>query len=210
MHRFASQNPYALLDELDALIAPGGAAGEWTSDLYVAWPDPPRVDDRVSRQVVVTCPDGRSVLIPIEYAALACPTDQRRQAAPPQAGDGEKEKEEVVERPTRKRPESAQPGGRRAEPGEAAPAPRPAETHPERPERTRVRPETDAQAEREARRARPEEPRTSPRAEPAPARPEPSPPPSEPASRSRVERPAVERPTVESPAAPARAEVEPS
>jgi hypothetical protein len=162
--RFASYSPSNVLEEIDRVIAPG-VQGEWTSDVYVVWPYPP-VNDPVARQVVVRCPDGRAVLVPLRYVALACPNVDRSGTRPAVAGE-DREGKPGVERPERKRPEGRRPVPAPAGTGELRPE-RPAHGQPSRPDRERPRPDRPQS---------PSEPRTAPQSEPS----------SEPRSTPRVE-----------------------
>ena len=170
LHRFASYNPYSLVDHLDQLIAPD-VQGEWTSDLYVVWPEPPR-EGPASRQVAVRCPDGRTVVVPLVYIHLACPNADRNQTAAARRGEEDEEQNGSVERPTRKRPEVPRP---RTAP-EAESEVRSAQPAMERPEPTRPEHPAGRREARPSPRTEPAgHPRPSPRTEPRTERAEPRP-----------------------------------
>ncbi|HEV2131196.1 MAG TPA: hypothetical protein VGR27_08835 [Longimicrobiaceae bacterium] len=215
---FTAWNPYSAMEELTRLILPMQGYGEWTTDLYVDWPEPQM--RQMPQYVVVTCRDGRQLMVPVGYGFTSCPGD--RVAALPPTETGEPEGE--VQTPTRRRPEptagdrragdsprwrpdpadaqSADPAPRRREPTEAR---REREEVRERPARTREAEER--RAEPRGREARESEPRSEtrpappprsqePRAEPRSAPPPRSEPRSEPSPRSEPRsepRPARER-----------------
>ena len=181
LNRFASYNPYSLVDHLDQLIAPD-VQGEWTSDLYVVWPEPPG-GDPANRHVAVRCPDGRTVLVPLHYIVLACPNADRNQTAPAQRGEEEEAEEENgnVERPTRKRPEVPRPRTAPEADSEVRPAQPAVEraepTRPERPAgRGEDRPSPRVEPAGDPRPSPRTEPRTEPGTEPRTERAEPRPP----------------------------------
>lgn len=212
---FTAWNPYSAMEELTRLILPMQGYGEWTTDLYVDWPEPEM--RRTPQYVVVTCRDGRQLVVPVGYGFISCPGD--RVAALPPTGSGESDEE--VQTPTRRRPEpasgdrragdaprwrpdpadaeTADPATRRGEPAEAR---REREEVRERPARTREVEERRAEpreAEPRERETREREPRSEARPAPPPRSPEPraeprseprpAPPPrTEPRSESRPER----------------------
>lgn len=216
---FTAWNPYSAMEELTRLILPAQNWGEWTTDLYVDWPEPQM--RQAPQYVVVTCRDGRQLMVPVGYGFISCPGD--RVAALPPTEEGEPDGE--IQTPTRRRPQPAGGDPRAgdsprwqpdpADPEAATPAPRrraPAEARGER-EEVRERPARTREAEERRAEPRPtetreREPRSEPRERPAPpprapepraeprSEPRPAPPPRpEPRSESRPER---ERP-VESP-----------
>lgn len=132
--QFESRDPYETLDQLDAMVVPHQLApDEWASDLYMIWPREPRLADARQQRIVVRCADGRTVALPLYYAALACPNDDRNRARPP-AENGNDDEDEVreAERPIRKRPASPREGA--DEPTRVAPTAEPRDTRPSRAE----------------------------------------------------------------------------
>lgn len=182
MYRFASSNPYSLMEDLDALVVGNVTRGAWTSDVYVVWPQPryqlARGFDILDRPVSLRCGNGQVVTVPFRYAAYACPNANRVAGQMPPGGE---EGDGKVERPVRKRPDPRETkptttGTRNAagEPGEPTPV-----------QRGRAQPR-EVPTPQEPRQARPREtePRSAPRAEPRQVEPTRS----EPRSAPRIER----------------------
>jgi hypothetical protein len=125
--RYASSNPYALMEDLAGLVLPYGEAGDWTDDVYAVWPDRSYGGDYEAQQFIrVQCADGRVLTGPAYYVYGACGL---RNDVPPlvknpdQPGDSSS-----VKPPSRRRPEPRDPG---AEEGTAASPPPVVEMIPE-------------------------------------------------------------------------------
>ncbi len=125
--RYASSNPYALMEDLAGLVLPYGEAGDWTDDVYAVWPDRSYGGDYQAEQFIrVQCADGRVLTGPAYYVYGACglqndvPPLVRN---PDQPGDSS-----AVRPPSRRRPEPRDPG---AEEGTATSPPPVVELIPE-------------------------------------------------------------------------------
>lgn len=100
LRQFTAWNPYATMDELTQMILPLQSWGDWTTDLYVEWPEPTRAIQ--PQYVVVVCRDGRQLLVPAGYGFRGCPGEVATVVRP---GDEPSDPEEGVDVPTRRRPE---------------------------------------------------------------------------------------------------------
>ncbi len=196
--RFASWNPYSLMDDLAEAVLPAMVDDEsWTSDVYVQWPEPPALRDARTRLVGVRCGDGRVFYVPLAYlgqASQGCPATTTRQDTTtrsdtatirklperpriqPRREDGDESRERVIRTRWQERPQvERRDRAARSEDEPRRVEPRPEVRRPDRPERSEPRPEV----------RRPEHPERVERVEPRPA----------PEARPAVERP--ERPTPE-------------
>jgi hypothetical protein len=221
-------SPYALMDDIARLVVPSYLDDDWTTDVFLQWPEPPHQVVAPLPTHVIQCRDGRRYVVP--WYVQSCPQDAP--TAPPLAWDtaapplpGEPQPGEP-QRPDRRRPERGDPT-RGGDPGEVTrpdwqrepraadpeagdrgrearpPTREPGEPRPERPER--VRPERERPEPPPAREA-PQPappPREAPPAQPAPAEPRPmprDPPPRiEPAPRPESASPQREAPRPEPP-----------
>lgn len=157
LSRFASWNAHQTLDDLDALVVRGVGPEQWTSDLYVIWPETRQGNSYAQQQVVIRCSDGRAVLVPLRYAALACPNDTRSRAQPA-AGDSTGDLDDGKPTVRRRRPPAGE--VEKGSDGDAADAARnPREVRPNRPETRREEPRR-VEPRTEPRRV---EPRSEPR-----------------------------------------------
>ncbi len=217
MSRYASGNPYGLMENLAELVLPYGEAGDWSDDVYVVHPERSYGGDYEAMQWIrVQCQDGRIIQGPAYYVYGGCALQND---VPPLAQEPDPQRPDsgAVKPPSRRRPEPQEPG---VDVG-ATPAPPPAvveripEPEPARrpgvrvPERLPEGRSTDApwdrsgDSQRAERRSEPvtgdadsrPEPQVERRAEPRveSSRPEPR---SDPAPR--VEAPRPEPPRVES------------
>lgn len=207
--RFASGNAYSLMDDLADLVLPYGAAGDWTDDVFVVWPDRSYDTGRYSARdwIRVQCSDGRVIQGPAYYVYGAC---ARANDVPPLRPEREEPSDSSAPQPpTRRRPEPRNPVVEGVEPApppvvvEAIPEPEPARRPRERlREAIPERQSADSPRSRDARSGRGErrsEPRQEPRSESPTSRQEPRverpAPRSEPAPRA--ESPRTERPRAE-------------
>lgn len=201
--QFAASHPYDVMDNLAELVLPEQMQGEWTTDVYVLWPE--RTTQYVNNDVrVIACRNGSYMVVRQNSYATSCPGD--RPATRP-VGEGEPgDSADRVRKPDRRRPE---PGGPPT-PTTVSPRFRPdadsgertgVRTVPEPRERPRDRGSeerpriAEPRREREPREERPQPPSEARERRPQPARepraePRPAPPPAEP---RRVAEPA-ERP----------------
>lgn len=169
VRRFAAWDPYALLDELDALVVPASLPADWTSDLYAIWPEPPRGRDPFDQLIVLTCENGRRVAVPLRFATFACPNDTRDrvngtpQVREPGDEDGDSAAFDVPSR-RRPEPEATEPNAPEAEPSRIRPTDPRVEP---RPEPVRPEPRRPAEPREIPRPARPAEPRGEPRRDPS-------------------------------------------
>lgn len=180
MRHFASTNPYSVLEEIDALVLRSVSAEDWTSDVYVIWPDARNRlrSSYAEQQVAVQCGGGRIILVPLRYADSICPNDRpTRVRLPEQARDDEEEKEPAIRR--RPLPKGGVEKGSDDGEDQTSPVRRPREVRPS----PRSEPRTDSPPEvREPRRVEPraEPRRVEPQRESSPSRAEPRSAPSEP------------------------------
>lgn len=108
MARFASSNPYSLMEDLSDMILSFGAPGDWTEDVYVIWPEHTygTGDYRAADWVRVQCGDGRVIEGPTFYVYGGC----AHNPAPPVKGNPEQPDDSTaVKPPTRRRPEPVEP-----------------------------------------------------------------------------------------------------
>jgi hypothetical protein len=74
---YASYRPFEVIDRLTELVVPMQRDEEWTTDLFVAWPEaPPPVFASLR---VITCANGRVLTVPGNYPYFGCPGDARAQ-----------------------------------------------------------------------------------------------------------------------------------
>lgn len=154
--RFASSSPYGLADDLADLVLPYGAAGDWTDDMFVVWPEQSYGSEYPAEQWIrVQCEDGRIIQGPAYYVYGSC---ARQAGVPPLVRDPEQPVDSsAVKEPARQRPEAGEPGtgtGAAAAPPpvvvEAIPEPEPARRPGVRvPERSAERELVDAGRGRE-------------------------------------------------------------
>lgn len=193
VRRFAAWNPHALLDELDSLVVPASLPGDWTSDLYAIWPEPPRARDPFDQLIVLTCESGRRVAVPLRFATFACPNDTRDRVkgTPRVTEPGDEEGDSATfDVPSRRRPEpkTSEPDAPEAEPSRIRPTdpnvdpvPEPVRVEPRRPAEPRETPRPARSVEPRGESRRPAAPavrdeprRNPPRIEPRDTRSEPS------------------------------------
>lgn len=183
--RFASWNPYSLMDDLAEAVLPAMVDdNSWTSDVYVQWPEPRALRDSRTRLVAVRCSNGRIFYAPLEYlteGSQACPvavtrsdTTARADTAAirklperpriqPRRGDAVESRERVIRARLQERPQGERPDRpARDEDARRRVGPRPEVSRPERPERSE--PRSAPRPEREVRPAgeRPERPAPEP------------------------------------------------
>lgn len=175
INRFAAYNPYNTMEELTRRVVPPRGAGNYVTDLYVHWPEPPpaRLASNAPLRVIY-CKDGGRIVVRWDSRLTACPGDRPANVRP---GDGEMGDSARVRKPDPRRPEPAR-VGEAADDAERA-----------RPEIERVRPKPVEPVERpEIRRPEPRAPRPEPR-QPEVRKPEPRTPRAEP------RQPEVRKPT---------------
>lgn len=127
LSRFASGNPYGLMEDLAGLVLPYGEAGDWTDDVYAVWPDRSYGGDYQAQQFIrVQCADGRVITGPAYYVYGAC---GQQNDVPPLVKDPDQPGDSgSVKPPSRRRPEPRDPG---AEEGTATSPPPVVELVPE-------------------------------------------------------------------------------
>lgn len=212
--RFASSSPYGLADVLADLVLPYGAAGDWTDDMFVVWPEQSYGSDyRAEQWIRVECADGRIIQGPAYYVYGSCAAQA---GIPPLVRDPEQPVDSsAVKEPTRQRPEpDPETGAAAPRPPvvvEAIPEPEPARRPGVRvPERSAERELVDAGRGREGESGhsprverRAEQPQAE-RPEPRVERPEPRSEPTPRASAPETPRVEVSRPEPRSSEPPAR------
>lgn len=86
---FLASDLSGTLDDLEGLVVPELAGDDWSSDLYIIWPELPLDQPWQTRYVFVNCPDGRTVVLPLGWNIDACPgarnLAQATKPAPPAA-----------------------------------------------------------------------------------------------------------------------------
>jgi hypothetical protein len=109
---YASYRPYDVVDRLTELVVPMQPDEDWTTDILVDWPmaAPPRYASGSSR--LVTCSNGRVLVVPLGYPYFGCPGDPKTEAQsdsskrPPADSLGDSVRQRQPEaRPARPRPE---------------------------------------------------------------------------------------------------------
>ncbi|MET0400012.1 MAG: hypothetical protein ABW277_24695 [Longimicrobiaceae bacterium] len=129
MSRYASGNPYGLMEDLAELVLPYGEAGDWSDDVYVVYPERSYGGDYEAMQWIrVQCPDGRNIQGPAYYVFGGCALQDD---VPPLAQEPGQQNPDsgAVKPPSRRRPEPQEPGV--DEGVRAAPAPTVVERIPE-------------------------------------------------------------------------------
>lgn len=82
---FLASDLSGTLDDLERLVVGDIADEEWSSDLYVIWPEMPLDQPWATRYAFFNCPDGRTVVLPLGWNVEACPgTRNLAQATRPQ------------------------------------------------------------------------------------------------------------------------------
>ncbi|MBA3579248.1 MAG: hypothetical protein H0W42_04610 [Gemmatimonadaceae bacterium] len=86
---FLAMDISGTLDDLERIVVGSLDDEEWSSDLYVVWPDMPRDQPWHAQYAFMSCPDGRMVLVPFGWNIPACPgTRNLAQATKPAAPPG--------------------------------------------------------------------------------------------------------------------------
>lgn len=104
--RFATLQPFTLMDEIVNYVVPMQHDEDWATDIYVHWPMPATLNGdarEMNRLVRVACPDGRSVVIPfyaVQQGLAVC--EQLRDR--PQAPDTARSDSATIRRPDSRRP----------------------------------------------------------------------------------------------------------
>lgn len=70
---FLASDLSGTLDDLERLVVPEIAGDDWSSDLYIIWPEAPLRQPWQTRYVFMNCPDGRTVVVPLGWNINACP-----------------------------------------------------------------------------------------------------------------------------------------
>lgn len=70
---FLASDLSGTLDDLERLVVPEIAGDDWSSDLYIIWPEVPLHQPWQTRYVFFNCPDGRTVVLPLGWNIDACP-----------------------------------------------------------------------------------------------------------------------------------------
>lgn len=70
---FLASDLSGTLDDLERLVVPEIAGDDWSSDLYIVWPEVPLNQPWQTRYVFINCPDGRTVVVPLGWNIDACP-----------------------------------------------------------------------------------------------------------------------------------------
>lgn len=83
-HSFLASDLSGTLDDLESLVVGDIANEDWSSDLYVIWPEVPLDQPWQTRYVFINCPDGRTAVLPLGWNINACPgTSNLAQATKP-------------------------------------------------------------------------------------------------------------------------------
>jgi hypothetical protein len=175
--QFAASHPYDVMDNLAELVLPEQTQGEWTTDVYVLWPDPPAQYTNNNVRVVA-CRNGSYLLVPRNSYATSCPGDEPRQRP---VGEGEpRDSADRARKPDRRRPEADGPPAPsaispRARPGGDSGEATGVRSEPQPRERTRARGGAEEPRTAEPRRVRePRQERPQPRPEARERRPQPA------------------------------------
>lgn len=70
---FLATNLSATLDDIERMVVGSLPEDEWSSDLYIIWPDVPNDRPWHTQYAFVSCDDGRMVLVPLGWNIPACP-----------------------------------------------------------------------------------------------------------------------------------------
>jgi hypothetical protein len=134
LNAYSALNHRTVMNDLVDAIVPYQGDDDWTTDLLAIWPDRSRYDryaygdyDR-DRWVRLQCPDGRTVVVPLELYRYACGRstgDGGTREVPPLRPD-EPGDSSSVGKPGRRRPEPRTPTGGNTDDGKVgAPGGRP-------------------------------------------------------------------------------------
>lgn len=86
---FVANDLSGTLDAIERLVAGSLPEDEWSSDLYVIWPDVPSDLPWHAQYAFLACDDGRMVLVPLSWNVPACPgTRNLAQATKPSTPPG--------------------------------------------------------------------------------------------------------------------------
>jgi len=70
---FLASDLSGTLDDLESLVVADVDSDDWSSDLYIIWPEVPLDQPWQTRYVFFNCPDGRTVVLPLGWNINACP-----------------------------------------------------------------------------------------------------------------------------------------